>query len=428
MNIVKALSVFLFISVNVFSQNTELENKLYELPDVIFTKITTPETYNAAYKLMVKQPLDHKHPEKGYFYQKVYLSHMDFNNPTVIITNGYSANMNLVSELATLLNANQVSVEHRYFGESMPDSVDYSFLNLEQVTADLHHINELMHTIYSGKWISSGISKGGQTTIFYRYFYPEDVDVSVPYVAPLNLSLEDERIYHFLDTVGTQECRDKIENFQKLILKNRKKVLPKLEYYAKGAGLTFNYLSLEQAFEYAVLEYSFSFWQWGESCASIPSPSADLDTQIEHLLDVSGIDFFADQSMTTYASHYYQAAEQMGYYGYETEDFKGLLKALPMKPHPLATFTPNKMTVPYDGTIPNEVNEWLKTEGNNFLYIYGGSDTWSATAVRPSDKTNSEWFFLPGKDHGAARIRNMSPKELKLFVSKLEEWLDLEIK
>lgn len=427
MKFLKALSVLLFISLNIYSENTPLENKLYELPDVIFSKIETPKDYNAAYKLMVKQPLDHKKPEKGYFYQKVYLSHIDFNNPTVIITNGYNADWNRVSELATLLKANQVSVEHRYFGESMPDSVDYSFLNLEQVTADLHRINQLMKEIYSGKWISSGISKGGQTTIFYRYFYPQDVDVSVPYVAPLNLSLEDERIYNFLDTVGTQECRNKIENFQKLILKNRKKLLPKLKYYAKGAGLTFNYLSLEQAFEYAVLEYSFSFWQWGESCASIPSPSANLDVQLDHLLDVSGVDFFADQSMVAYASHYYQAAEQMGYYGYNIDDFKGLIKALPTKTHPLATFAPNKMHVDYDGTIPNKVSEWLKTEGNNFLYIYGGSDTWSATAVLPSDKTNSEWFFLAGKDHGRARIRNMSPREKHLFVSKLEEWLDVEI-
>jgi hypothetical protein len=428
MKFLKASITLIFISISIFAEITPLEKKLYELPDVIFEKISTPDNYQAAYKLMVKQPLDHKNPEKGYFYQKVYLSHSDYSKPTVLITNGYNADRNWISELATLLKANQVSVEHRYFGESMPDSVDYSYLNLEQVTADLHRINELMRELYTGKWISSGISKGGQTTIFYRYFYPNDVDVSIPYVAPLNLSLEDERIYLFLDTVGTKECRDKITDFQKLILKNRKKILPKLNYYAKGAGLTFNYLSLEQAFEYAVLEYSFSFWQWGASCTSIPHVTADIDTQLDHLLDVSGVDFFADQSMMAYASHYFQAADEMGYYGYETEDFKGLLKALPMKPHPLAAFTPNKMEVDYDGSIPTKVSEWLKTEGNNFLYIYGGSDTWSATAVLPSDETNSEWFFLAGKDHGQARIANMSPNELRLFVSKLEEWLDIRIK
>ena len=160
-----------------------------------------------------------------------------------------------------MLSANQIAVEHRFFGESLPDSMDYKYLNLKQATADLHHINQLFKKIYAGKWVSSGISKGGVTTIFYRYFYPDDVDVSVPYVAPLNKAREDKRIYTFLDTVGTDECREKIKSFQTRLLENRDEVLSFLKFYSMGADLEFNYLTFEQAFEYAVMEYSFSFWQ-----------------------------------------------------------------------------------------------------------------------------------------------------------------------
>jgi hypothetical protein len=78
--------------------------------------------------------------------------------------------------------------------------------------------------VYQGKWLSTGISKGGQTTIFYRYFYPEDVDVSVPYVAPLNLALEEQRIYTFLDTVGDASCRNALLEVQKDVLKARDQV------------------------------------------------------------------------------------------------------------------------------------------------------------------------------------------------------------
>ena len=409
------------------AQEFSIENALYDLPDVIFKKIETPEGFSSAWELRVKQPIDHQDPSKGYFYQKAYLSNLEPDQPMVIVTEGYEQNQNIVYELTHLLQANQVIVEHRYFGESIPEPEDYQYLTLEQETADLHHINQLLHQIYKGKWISTGISKGGQTTIYYRYFYPADVSVSVPYVAPFNLKLEEDRIYNFLDTVGTRACRNKIRAFQKRILRNRDKVLPMLHWYSLGAGYHYTYLSFEQAFEYTVLEYSFSFWQWGHSCGEIPPASASLEQDVRHLLQVSDIGFFSDDQIKKYGSHYYQAATQMGYYGYRTDDFKKLLKALPVNSHPLATFVPDKMKVHYNDSLARKVFNWIETEGNHFIYIYGGSDTWSATAVPPTTNTDALWFFLPGKGHGGARIRNMSAANRQKLEEKLSQWLNTTI-
>jgi len=418
------LTVFAFAVVNA---QPSLDYRLFDLPDVVFTKTEPPPGFEAAYELRIRQPLDHEHPEKGYFYQRAFLTHKGFGRPTVIATEGYQRPANRMYELTELLGANQIDVEHRYFGVSLPDSIDYQYLNLKQATADLHHINEIFRQIYTGKWVSTGISKGGQTTIYYRYFYPEDVDVSVPYVAPLNLSAEEPRIYTFLDTVGTDECRAAVHDVQVRLLKNRDKVLPLLRWYAKGAGLTFEYLNLEQAFEYAILEYPFSFWQWGHDCATIPTKKATLEETLQHFVEVSGIDFFADKSMQDYASHYYQAGAEMGYYGYRSGDFKGLLRALPTDTHPSAIFMPGKMGITFDGVLPKKVYDWVNAEGNNFIYIYGDSDTWSSTAVRPSGNTNSVWFFLPGKDHGHARISNMTAEEKAKFVAALEKWLGMKL-
>ncbi|WNJ20204.1 S28 family serine protease [Pontibacter sp. G13] len=404
-----------------------LEAKLYGLPDVIFeeTQGMTPE--QVVYKCYVKQPIDHTAPEKGHFYQKVYLLHAGYDRPTVINTSGYSSSRFYPTELSMLLQANQLMVEHRFFGESMPETLDYQYLTMEQATADLHHVRELFGQIYDQKWISTGVSKGGMTTIIYRYFYPEDVDVSVPYVAPINQAFEEPRIYEFLDTVGTAECRDAIMAFQKRMLKKRKEVLPLLKAYAKGAKLEFDYLTLEQAFEFAVLEYSFSFWQWGSNCADIPEKSASIEEQVEYLLDVSGIDFFADQSMVDFASHYYQSANQLGYYGYETEDFKGLLKALPMQPHPHAAFTPDSMEVKYDGTLLDNLHKWFATGLDQFIFIYGANDTWSASAVQPVDGAASKWYFMEGKHHGNARIYFMTREEKQEVFQTLSEWLEIPV-
>ncbi len=414
-----------FLLQNVFSQS-ELEIKMFELPDVIFTKIDTPNGYKAAYKLMIKQPLDHTNPTAGHFYQKVYYSHIDYNNPTAIITNGYNKGRNSITEVAALTKANQFNVEHRFFGESIPDSLDYQYLTFEQATADLHRIRTLFGELYNGKWISTGISKGGTTTIFYKYLYPEDVDVSIPYVAPLNYEYEEKRIYDFLDNIGSEECRNDLTDLQKDLLKNSDQILPLLKWYVKGRNLDFNYLSLGEAYEYAVLELPFSFWQYGRDCSKIPE-DADLTTQVEYLLEVVGLDFFSDRDMKAYGSHYYQSATQMGYYGYETENFKGLLNHLSYDPHPHAAFVPNKMKAKWDGTLTNKAAKWIEKNGNNMLYINGALDTWSATAVPPSDKVNSKWFFMKDKHHGTARIKNMTESERSVFISALEKWLEIDL-
>ena len=152
------IAFFLFNSA--FAQVSPLEAALFDLPDVIFTKIDTPDGYEAAYELKIKQALDHNDPSKGFFYQRAYLSHRGFDKPTVLCTEGYGRPKNRVYELTNLLEGNQIDIEHRYFGESMPDDAeDFTYLNLEQVTADLHHINELFHQIYTGKWSVQALVK-----------------------------------------------------------------------------------------------------------------------------------------------------------------------------------------------------------------------------------------------------------------------------
>ncbi|MBK8699124.1 MAG: hypothetical protein IPN29_06125 [Saprospiraceae bacterium] len=393
------------------------------MPDVVFKRLETPRGFEAAYELMVKQPLDHQSPEKGSFYQRVFLTHRGFSLPTLLITEGYDRPANRIYELTDMLQGNQVQVEHRYFGKSMPDSLDYQYLTLENVTADLHHITQLLKTIYPTDWISTGISKGGQTTIFYRYFYPDDVDASVPYVAPLNTSLEDERIYQFLDTVGTEHCRERIFRFQKKMLETRDQSLQKLKWYSKGAGLTYTYLSLEQAFEYSVLEYAFSFWQWGTSCADMPYVDMNHDSLLKHLIRVSDPGFFSDRDMQKYATHYHQAATQMGYYGYDISPFRKHLKAIDTAHNPSAIFVPGKMATVFDATLSLKTAEWLKEQGDRFIYINGAMDTWSATAVRPQEGRNALWYFLPGKDHAKARIKNLSGEEQARIVATLQQWL-----
>ena len=414
---------FLWLST---AQAQSIEEALFLLPDLQFKQLENGANGARRYEMKVRQPLDHQKPELGYFDQLVVLEHRGFDRPVVMNTNGYMISRR-PNEVANLLEANYVNVEHRYFGTSLPDTLDWQYLTLENVTADLHHIRTLLGQIYDdNSWVSTGISKGGQTTIFYRYFYPDDVTVSIPYVAPLNRGIEDPRIYEFLDEVGTEECRADILDFQKRMLKEKKTIMPLLEWYSKGADYSFDYLgSIEKAFEFAILEYPFSFWQWGSDCADIPDAKADLETQVQHFLDVVGLAFYDDRSMTLYAPHYYQASTQMGYYGFETDDFKGLLDELSGNPN--ASFYPKGSAAQYDNRLNEKVNAWVASEADQMLYIYGELDTWTATGVEITEAVESVKYVLPGKHHGTARIFFMDTAMRTDFIEHLEEWLKLEI-
>ncbi len=405
------------------SDKQHLERELYNLPDVSFTDVSKPGDPYLTYDLTIKQSLDHQNPEKGSFYQSVQLRHRGFDKPTVIETNGYFLSRGK-NEVEQILNANNVSVEFRFFGKSAPDSLQWQYLTNSQAAADLHHINELLRKIYKGKWISTGISKGGQTTIYYKYLYPEDVDVAIPYVAPLDNAFEDTRLYTFFDTIGTQVCRQRIYDFQKFLLVNEEEGINKLKWFAKGSKMSFNYIGdFGKVYEYAVLEYPFSFWQWGRSCDSIPT-NKNLDGYLDELMKTSSISNFSDGELKMFAPHYYQATTETGYYGYNLAPLKKYIKHFTSNPS--ATFPPKASNAKQtDGSFHATVQKWLAEKGNNMLYIYGGVDAWSAARVQVSDKVNSRSFLIPGAHHGTARIKNLPDKMKAEFVGKIKEWTGL---
>lgn len=409
----------------------EFEDYLFDLPGVRFKTLEVMPGFEGCWQLEVTQPLDHNNPNAGTFHQRVYLAHLDVNRPTVMVTEGYSRAFQYPAEITKAIGANQVIVEHRYYGASVPDSMEYEYLNIEQAAADLHRIRTLFENWFTGPWVASGISKGGQTTTFYRYFYPQDVAVSVPYVAPINLTLEDPRIYTFLNTHGTADCRAGISRVQQMLLDEREASMLRLKWYARGEGSEFGeYLNFEQAFEYAVLEYPFSFWQWGASCDDLPDEDAPLDDVLEHFLEVSGLDFFSDQSMVDYASHYYQCAREYGYYGYEIAAFGDQIKALAGPENPSAIFSPKGVDVTYDGgALAQQVWDWASESADQFVVINGADDTWSATGLTKEHLAERDAlvYLMEGQHHGSARVKNLNDREKKELTKALERWLGLPV-
>ena len=256
-----------------------------------------------------------------------------------------------------------------------------------------------------------GSAKGDKPSCTTAYYYPEDVDVRVPYVAPLNFGLEDERIYSFLDQVGSPRERRKVEKFQKMALKNQEDYRDAFIDFSKEKGYTYELVGgVEKAYEYCVLEYSFAFWQWGYVPArKYPGRAADPEEVIEHMNRVAGFDYFSDQFIVEYRPFFYQALTEMGYYGYDLDEFGKYLKHVD---NPIFTFTiPEDVEISFNDELSHELQQYLSEDGDNFIYIYGEYDTWSATAVTSTGNTNSKIFIKEGGSH-RTRINNM-PEEQK---------------
>lgn len=421
-----ALLLFALLSASVSSfAQTVLEQKISAISAIKEIRPLETSEFSEKYVTYFTQPLDHRHPEKGSFRQRVIVSHVGFDRPTVIVTEGYGAAYALRSqyreELSKLLNANMIFVEYRYFLESTPEPKDWQYLTAENSADDLHAITTAFKNIYPGKWIATGISKGGQTTLLYRTFYPDDVDISVPYVAPLCYGVEDGRHEHFLHKVSTPENRKIIEDFQLEALKRKATLLPRFEKYCTEKNYSFR-APIEEIYDYSVLEYSFALWQWGTPISSIPATTASDDEIFSHLLAISEPGYFTADSPN--ASFFVQAARELGYYGYDVQPFKQYLSIQSSEGYLHRLMLPEELKdMPFDKTLSKKITKFLKKQDPKMIFIYGQNDPWTAAGVTwLKNKKNIHVFIQPNGSH-LARINTLPEKEKKEVMELIKQWL-----
>lgn len=279
----------------------EAGKRLTALPGVSDVESLKSKHFQEKYVFFIKQQLDAKDSVKGNFEQRVILCHRGFSRSTVLVTEGYNANYGLredyIEELSQIFNTNIVLVEYRYFDKSMPTPCNWDYLTVENSLYDLHNVNQTLHALYKGKWIATGISKGGQTTMFYRSYFPDDVDISVPYVAPLNRSVEDGRHEKFLQhKVSTKENRKKVLDFQFMLFKRKSTLLPMFEEYCHKQHYTFN-APIGEIFDFSVFEYAFAFWQWGYDINEIPTIEATDKQVFDYWINMCEPNYFSNQNV-----------------------------------------------------------------------------------------------------------------------------------
>ncbi|MGE0172738.1 MAG: S28 family serine protease [Oligoflexales bacterium] len=383
---------------------------------------TAPTGYRE-FTIQFLQPMDHFNPQSATFKQRLILTHRDESLPMVLFATGYGLpNSMPLSEIAKTFGLNQLSVEHRYFKGSIPANADWTKLNIEQSANDFHRVTEAFKSIYSDHWVNTGHSKGGMTSVFHRRFFPDDLDGTLAYVAPISFDLFDTRYPAFIGQVGGvpyAACRAEIKEFQKTMLERRRTLSTKIHgAFTKVGGS-------DQALEGIVLDLPFLFWQYNrpQLCASIPAKAASDEAILAFLNVVAPPLSYEDRVLANYGPYFYQVANQLGAPGYETAHLAGLLKYPELQD--IHTYLPEGSDEAiYDPSAMPDVDGWVKNDARSIMFVYGEFDPWTAgkfTVV--ADSPNA--IFIAPQDNHLATLASLSSQDKTAALTSLRLWFGL---
>ncbi len=400
---------------------TKIEEKL-ECLEGVQSKYLTELQGAKVFEIQIEQPTNHFGREGEKFYQKLILHHKNEAEPMVLQTSGYSIFGISQAAITRLFGANQIQVEHRFFSTSTPDSKDWKYLNIQQSAADFHRIVTVFKKIYKAKWLNTGASKGGMTSIYHRRFYPDDIDVTIADVAPLSFSTRDQRYNIFIESVGSDQysqCREDLKSLQKDLLIHRDELVPHLGGVYKKLG------GPDAAYEHAVMELSFAFWQYGNpkdtlyGCSKIPVNGSIIE-KFSYMTAVNDATSYADDGLEKFVSYYFQAATQLG----SPDTFTAHLEKYRKYDYDIDQYTPENVSYNYSNAAMLDVEEWVRNEADKVIFVYGEFDPWTAGEFPVSEAGKQvHKFVVAGGNHGAKfnLLNNTDKSQVVALVSK---WLE----
>jgi hypothetical protein len=195
----------------------------------------------------------------------------------------------------------------------------------------------------------------------------------------------------------------------------------------QAGNLSFDRIGgVERGFESTVIELPFTFWQYsGESyCSSIPSPSVS-DQVIFNFIDQHvGWNYSADDIWEFYESYYYQAHAELGYPAVARDHIADLLET--DAPDPEEGLPPEGSNPVFDPAVMPDIADWVATEGERLMFIYGEYDPWTGGAFELGSAEDSYIFVDPGGTHGAY-IGTLEPNDQAQVLDIISRWAGVEL-
>ncbi|WP_420033772.1 aminopeptidase [Streptomyces sp. cg28] len=406
---------------------TDIKDRLLAVPGISLVEEKPYDGYRY-FVLNFTQPVDHRHPSKGTFQQRITVLHKDVSRPTVMFTSGYNVSTTPSrSEPTRIVDGNQVSVEYRFFTPSRPQPADWSKLDIWQAASDQHAIYRALKPVYGANWLTTGGSKGGMTATYYERFYPRDMDGVVAYVAPNDVVNDEDSAYdRFLADVGPKDCRVALQKIQRETLVRRTALEKKYADYLAANNYTVTTVgSLDKAYEATVLDLVWGFWQYQpeSACADVPDAATVSDQALFDYVDaVGGWSSYADQGLERYTPYYYQAGTQLG-----SPDIKQpwLGKLSRYGYQPPRNFVPRSISMKFDKRAMPDVDAWVRHHATRMLYVYGDNDPWGAERFRLGKGARDSYVLTaPHANHGA-NVAALTAGDKELATQRILAWAGL---
>jgi hypothetical protein len=260
--------------------------------------------------------------------------------------------------------------------------------------------------------------------LFHKAFYPEDIQATIVFVAPIMFGMDDPRFLQFLSLKSSVECRQRIEQFQIAVLRNRHLMLDLLRNDINSGGESYP-VSPDTILEYMVVQYPYSFWQGNHfQCSDIVTPEAEIDSLFNHLCKVIPVSQYSDASLGRDIALVYQCATELGYHGFPTTHLSDLLLVLPEPRYSI--FSPTGPNTQFDPEPMQTVSALLSEKGNNIIYLYGERDPWTACAVEPNSNTNAIRIIVQHTGHNFG-IEDIEESDRRNVLEALNNWLGTDL-
>ncbi|MFG2298671.1 S28 family serine protease [Streptomyces sp. NPDC048603] len=376
--------------------------------------------------LSYRQPVDHRRPGGDSFEQRLTLVHKSVRRPVVLYSSGYDLGSapQRPAEPTELLDANQITVEQRFFGTSKPAVTDWSKLTIWQAASDHHRIIGALKRVYGGPWISTGGSKGGMTAVYHRRFYPDDVAGTVAYAAPNNTDDRDDSAYDAaLERVGTAECRAALKTAQREALIRRAAMTERYARWAETGKAGFEIIGgVDRAFELAVLRLPLMFWmhQPAGGCAAVPTTAATDDALYAWVDGVTRLSVYADPTLAAYTPYFHQLGTELGYPHFAAPHLEGLLRYPGIQE--VRSYVPRDIPLRFRPAAMADVDRWVRHRGGSLMFVNGENDVAVAEPFRLGRGTRDSYVFTVPEANHHLSIRSLPPADAARATDALRRW------
>lgn len=369
----------------VYTTMRDALNDVAMVDSVKVIKSKSEEDFLEEYTVYLRQEIDHQNEGK-HFRQKMIVRFRGFDRPTVMVTHGYDLSDKSQDghHIAKQLAANIVEVEHRNFNESMVnDPRRWDYETQYQEAGDLHAVYTAMKAILPGKWMSTGTSKNGETSIDYNHIYPNDMDLCAAFCAPLTTSLYDVSCgKYMLEESGTREQRDIMDKGIRRYLANGENGLYKTfcERIEKE-GLPKPSFS---EFVFNVFEVYFSAFSYYNGDERMPQ-MATADDSVDDLYK-KWHELLVGNRNPAYVTYYVDCSRWQGLYQNNYDVYKDLLAGTSFSPRKVnMSFIPEDLRYIYDAYDSSYqlqlLNGYFPFTSKPTLLVYAKDDPW--TGARP---------------------------------------------